>query len=154
MSTQGARKTSGTHSMWDTLTHPGTIGKVLLREPTGDPADDLVSLRAGVPLRTSAFRKAGWRWRQGRLFFRSADAAAPIAWQAGMYYSARRAAEPLNGPVIVEAVEEITGADRFVVDPRLFRKIRLTAAGQAWVIAVPTHDVPLALAAFKAHGGH
>jgi hypothetical protein len=56
MSTQGARKTSGTHSMWDTLTHPGTIGKVLMRKPTGDPADDLVSLGQGVPLRTSALR--------------------------------------------------------------------------------------------------
>jgi hypothetical protein len=140
--------------MWNTLTHPETITRVLRREPVHDPADDLVSLAQGVPLRTSAFRKAGWRWRYGRLFFRSADTVAPIAWQAGMYYSARRAAEPLNAPVIVEAVEEITGADRFWVDPLLFRKIRLTAAGQAWVIAVPTHDVPLALAAFKAHGEH
>jgi hypothetical protein len=154
MTTRGARKASGTHSLWDTLTHPGTITKVLQREPTRDPADDLVSLEQGVPLRTSAFRKAGWRWRHGRLFLRSADAAVPIAWQSGMYYSARRAAEPLSGPVIVEAVEEITGADRFLVDPLLFRKIRLTASGQAWVIAVPTHDVPLVLAAFKAHGGH
>jgi hypothetical protein len=32
-------------------------------------------------------------------------------------------AEPLNGPIIVEAVEEITGADRFVVDCLLFRKV-------------------------------
>ncbi|MGD0556129.1 MAG: hypothetical protein ABSA93_14255, partial [Streptosporangiaceae bacterium] len=32
-------------------------------------------------------------------------------------------AEPLNGPIIVEAVEEITGADRFVVDRLLFRKV-------------------------------
>jgi hypothetical protein len=154
MSIQGPRKTSGTHSLWDTLTHPGTITRVLMREPVSDPADDLVRLAQGVPLRTSAFRKVGWRWRSGRLFFRPADAVAPIAWQAGMYYSVRRAAEPLNAPVIVEAVEEITGADRFVVDPLLFRRIRLTAAGQAWVIAVPTHDVPLALAAFKAHGEH
>jgi hypothetical protein len=154
MSTQEARKTSGTHSMWDALTHPGTITKVLNGAPTRDPADDLVSLKQGVPLRTSAFRKAGWRWRQGSLFFRSADAAMPIAWQAGVWYSPRRATEPLNAPVIVEAVEEITGADRFWVKDHLFRKIRLTAAGQAWVIAVPTHDVPLALAAFKAHGGH
>jgi hypothetical protein len=49
---------------------------------------------------------------------------APIAWQAGTYYSARRTAEPLNAPVIVQAVEEITGADRFVVDRLLFRRIR------------------------------
>jgi hypothetical protein len=111
MSAQGPRKTSGTHSLWDTLTHPETITRVLMREPVSDPADDLVSLAQGVPLRTSAFRKAGWRWRYGRLFFRSADAVAPVAWQAGMYYSAPRAAEPLNGLVIVEAVEEITGAD-------------------------------------------
>jgi hypothetical protein len=152
MSTQQARKTGGTHSLWDTLTHPETIVKVLRREPTRDPADDLVSLKQGVPLRTSAFRKVGWRWRQGSLFFRSSDATAPISWQAGMYYSARRAAEPLNGPVVVAAVEEITSGDRFWVDPRLFRKIRLTAAGQEWVIAVPAHDVPLALVAFKARG--
>ncbi len=137
--------------MWDALTHPETMAKVLQGEPTRDPADDLASLMQGVPLRTSAFRKTGWRWRAGRLFFRSADDTVPIAWQAGMYYSARRAAEPLNGPVIVKAVEEITGADRFWVKHHLFRKIRLTAAGQAWVIAVPTHDVPLALAAVKAH---
>jgi hypothetical protein len=154
MGTQGSRKTSGTHSLWDTLTHPETITKVLAREPTGDPADDLVSLKQGVPLRTSALRKVGWRWRHGRLLFQSADATAPIAWQAGMYYSARRPAEPLNEPVIVEAVEEITGADRFWVDPLLFRQIRLTAAGQAWMIAVPAHDVPLALVAFKTHGDH
>jgi len=140
--------------MWDTLTHPGTITRVLMHEPVSDPADDLVSLAQGVPLRTSAFRKVGWRWRYGRLFFRSADAVAPVAWQAGMYYSARRAAEPLNAPVIVEAVEEITDADRFWVSALLFRRIRLTAAGQAWVIAVPTHDVPLVLAAFKAHDEH
>jgi hypothetical protein len=154
MSTQRARKTSGTHSMWDTLTHPGTIAEVLEGQPTRDPADDLVSLEQGVPLRTSAFRKVGWRWSQGSLFFRSAGATAPIAWQRGMYYSARRAAEPLNGPVIVEAVEEITGADQFWVKRHLFRKIGLTAAGQAWVIAVPTHDVPVVLAAFRARGEH
>lgn len=99
-------------------------------------------------------RKVGRRWRQGRLFFRSADPTAPIAWQSGMYYSARRAAEPLNRPVIVEAVEEITGTDRIWVDPLLFRQLRLNVAGQAWVIAVPAHDVPLTLAAFEAHGEH
>lgn len=151
MSTQGARKTSGTHSLWDTLTHPETMGNALRGEPTRDPAADLVSLKQGVELRTSTFRKTGWRWRSGRLLFRSADGTAPIAWQAGIWYSARRAAEPLDGPIIVEAVEEITGADRFWVMDNLFRQIRLTAAGQAWVIAVPTHDVALALAAFKAH---
>jgi hypothetical protein len=140
--------------MWDTITHPETIAKILKGGPARDPAGDLVSLEQGVPLRTSTFRKAGWRWRPGRLFFRFADDTAPIAWQAGMYYSARRAAEPLNAPVVVEAVEEITGVDRFWVKQRLFRKIRLTAAGQPWVIAVPTHDLPLALAAFKAHGEH
>jgi hypothetical protein len=150
MSTQRARKTSGTHSMWDMLTHPGTLAEVLRGGPHSDPADDLASLEQGVPLATSAFRKVGWRWRQGRLLFQFADTV-PIAWQAGIYYSARRAAEPLNGPVIVGAVEEITGADRFWVKPFLFRRIRLTAAGQAWVIAVPTNDVPLTLAAFKAH---
>jgi hypothetical protein len=154
MSTQGVRKTSGTYSMWDTLTHPDTIAEVLQGGPAGDPTDDLASLEQGVPLRTSTHRKAGWRWRSGRLFFRLADETAPISWQPGIYYSARRAAEPLNGPIIVEAVEEITGADRFRVKRHLFRKIRLTAAGQPWVIAVPTHDVPLALAAFKAHSEH
>jgi hypothetical protein len=140
--------------MWDTLKHPGRITRVLKGEATRDPAEDLVSLEQGAPLRKSAVRKIGRRWRPGTLFFRFADATAPIAWQAGMYYSARRAAESLNGPVIVEAVEEITGADRFWVDRILFRKIRLTAAGQAWVIAVPAKDVPLPLAAFKAHGEH
>lgn len=138
--------------MWDTMTHPETIAKVLNGEPTRDPADDLVSLAQGVPLRTSTFRKAGWRWRQGRLFFRSADTVPSIAWQAGVWFSPRRATEPLNGPIIVETVEEITGADRIWVKHHLFRRIRLTAAGQSWVIAVPTHDVPLVLAAFKAHG--
>ncbi|MGH3207582.1 MAG: hypothetical protein ACRDNO_07460 [Trebonia sp.] len=117
MTTPAGRKASGTHSLWDSLTHPGTIAKVLRGEPAGDPADDLVSLKQGVPLRTTAVRKVGRRWRQGRLFFRSADPTAPIAWQSGMYYSARRAAEPLNRPVIVEAVEEITGTDRIWVDP-------------------------------------
>jgi hypothetical protein len=151
MSAKGARKTSGTHSLWDTLTHPETIAKVLQREPTRDPVDDLASLEQGVPLRTSAARKVGRRWRQGHLFFRSADDTAPIAWHPGIWYWAWRAAEPLNGPIVVEAVEEITGADRFWVKEHLFRRIRLTAAGQAWVIAVPTHDVPLALAAFEAH---
>jgi hypothetical protein len=152
MSTQGARKTSGTHSMWDILTHPETIADVLQGHPTRDPADDLASLRQGVPLRTSTFRKAGWRWRSGRLFFRSADDAVPIAWQPGIWYSGRRASQPLTGPIVVQSVEEIVGADRFWVKARLFRKVQLTAAGQAWVIAVPTHDVPRALAAFQAHG--
>lgn len=150
MSTQRVRKSGGTHSMWDALTHPETITKVLQGQPTRDPAGDLASLGQGVPFRTSTFRKAGWRWRSGRLFFDSADATAPIAWQPGIWYSARRASEPLAAPIVVESVEEITGADRFWVKAHLFRKIRLTVAGQEWVIAVPTHDVPLALAAFKA----
>lgn len=147
----GARKTSGTRSLWDTLTHPETMAAVLQGRPSGDAADDLASLRQGAPLRTSTFRKAGWRWRSGRLFFRSTDDAVPIAWQSGIWYSARRACEPLNGPIIVESVEEIAGTERFWVKAHLFRKVRLTAAGQAWVIAVPTHDVPPAPAAFKAH---
>lgn len=154
MNTQGARKTSGTHSLWDTLTHPETMANVLRGEPTRDPAADLASLEQGVELRTSTFRKAGWRWRSGRLIFRSADGTASIAWQAGIWHSARRATEPLNGPIIVEAVEEITGSDRFWVKDHLFRQFRLTAAGQAWVIAAPTHDVPLTLAAIQAHGEH
>lgn len=152
MSAQRARKTAGTHSMWDALTHPETITNVLQGQPTRDPADDLASVRQGVPLRTSTLRKAGWRWRSGRLFFRSADNAVPIAWQPGIWSWAWRASEPLGGPIIVESVEEITGADRFWVKSHLFRKVRFTAAGQVWVIAVPTNDVPLALAAFKAHG--
>jgi len=138
--------------MWDVLTHPGSIGKVLADGPTNDPAADLVSLKQGVPLRTSAIRKAGWRWHQGRLFFRLADDTAPISWQSGVWYSARRPAQPLNWPIIVESVEEITGSDRFWVMQHHFQRIRLSADGQSWVIAVPTHDVPLALAAFNSHG--
>ncbi|WP_152646271.1 hypothetical protein [Streptacidiphilus albus] len=152
MSAKGVRKTSGTHSMWDTLTHPETMTKVLQGQPVRDPADDLASLEQGVSLRTSTFRKTGRRWRAGSLFFRSTDDVTPIAWQPGIWSWAWRAAEPMTGPVIVESVEEITGADRFWVKAHLFRKIRLTAAGRAWVIAVPTHDVPLVLTVFKAHG--
>lgn len=88
---------------------------------------------------------------QWQAFFRFADDAAPIAWQSGIWFSARRASEPLNGPIVVESVEKIVGADRFWIKEHLFRKIRLTAARQVWAIAVPTHDVPLALAAFEAH---
>jgi hypothetical protein len=133
------------------MTHPETMGNVLRREPVGDPADDLESLRQDVPLTTSTFRKAGWRWRSGRLFFRFADDADPVSWQPGVWNWPWRPAEPLNGPIVVEAVEQITGMDRIWVKDHLFRKIRLTAGGQPWVIAVPTHDVPLALAAFKAY---
>jgi hypothetical protein len=151
--TKAPRKTSGTFSAGDVVRNPDLVGTSLRGESSGDPAEDLESLKQGESFQTSTYRKAGWRWRSGRLLFEPGDGGLSIGWQSGMYYSAKRAAEPLTGPVVVEAVEPITGAvDRFWVKGHVFRRIRLTAAGQRWVIAVPTHDVPFVLAAFEIHG--
>jgi hypothetical protein len=151
MSAKGPRKTSGTYSAGGALANPEIFAKSLRNQPSRDPAEDLESLEQGVALQTSTFRKAGWRWRAGRLLFEPADGTVSIGWQAGLYYSARRAAEPLDGTITVGAVEKITGFDMFWVKAHLFRQIRLTAAGQPWVIAVPTHDVPFVRAAVAAH---
>jgi hypothetical protein len=114
MNTQRARKTSGTHSMWDMLTHPGTLAEVLQGGPHSDPADDLASLEQAVPLTTSAFRKLGWRWRQGRLLFQF-PGTVPIAWQAGIYRSRR--SRPTVPPVRVDPLA-LAGLMRF--PPRVY----------------------------------
>src|ERR1700735_3695670 len=45
MRTKEARKTSGTHSVWDALTHPGTIAEVLQGEPARGRPPPGVSIR-------------------------------------------------------------------------------------------------------------
>lgn len=129
----GARRAAGSRTLTDVL-------RVAARRRPAGPGTDIRDLRAGVPLRVSAFARRGGRFRQGWLVL-DPGAADPVVWRA---YRARRPERlPVRGPYRVWAVTDVAAPDRRWVKDFLFRVIVLDAGAEHWELAVPTVDVPL-----------
>ena len=145
------RRAAGTKSPADLMLHPEQMRRIKQGLPATDPALDLEYLAAGEPVTVIAHRRIESRLRKGMLLLQ-AQAAEPITWSPG-FHRAAKPGLPMRPPIEVAAVSEVSGSDKWRVKAWMFTIIDAHAAGEPWTLAVPTIDLDLVLAAFRAVTG-